>query len=135
MVERGIRRTIENVQQWRFALVVDHLARACSALIKSGGCPWISECASVAALIRLWEAVRWRGLFYGYGERVIATGGKRGFAARGSRTLRSQPEHGGDLGEVLSRDWPLRAKPRGGSTSPLEKHADFLLALIESSLT
>src|SRR3974390_2874474 len=23
------------------------------------------------------------------------------------------------------------AKPRGGSTSPLEKHADFLLALIE----
>jgi hypothetical protein len=25
----------------------------------------------------------------------------------------------------------IAAKPRGGSTSPLEKHADFLLALIE----
>src|SRR5262249_57464731 len=34
------------------------------------------------------------------------------------------------LGQVLSGDGPLTAKPRGGSVSPLEKHADFLLGLI-----
>jgi transposase len=45
---------------------------------------------------------------------------KRCFAAGGSRALRSEPQTG-----------RCAAKPRGGSTSPLEKHADFLLALIE----
>ena len=35
------------------------------------------------------------------------------------------------MGFFLSGDWEaVRAKPRGGSTSPLEAHADFLLGLI-----
>ena len=32
---------------------------------------------------------------------------------------------------MLSADGRCAAKPRGGSISPLEKHADFLLGLIE----
>jgi hypothetical protein len=35
---------------------------------------------------------------------------------------------GGNCGLTVQRRVP---RPRGGSTSPLEKHADFLLALIE----
>jgi hypothetical protein len=50
------------------------------------------------------------------------------FAAGGSRTPRSELQYRGDLGEVLLRDRPLyRQTARGGSMSPLEKHADFLL--------
>jgi hypothetical protein len=33
---------------------------------------------------------------------------------------------------VLSPDGRCSAKPRGGSTSPLEEHAEFLLALIDA---
>jgi hypothetical protein len=43
---------------------------------------------------------------------------------------REAAEYDGNLGEVLSPDWPL-CPPRGGSTPPLEMHAGFLLALIE----
>ena len=35
------------------------------------------------------------------------------------------------MGCNLPDDWELRGKPRGGSTSPLEKYANFLLTLIE----
>jgi hypothetical protein len=49
----------------------------------------------------------------------------------GGRTLRNEPQYGDDLGEVFRETGRCAAKPRGGSTSPLEKHADFFLALIE----
>ena len=35
------------------------------------------------------------------------------------------------MGSSLPDDWKLRGQPRGGSTSPLEKYANFLLTLIE----
>ena len=36
------------------------------------------------------------------------------------------------MGSSIPDDWKLRAaKPRGGSTSPLEKYTTFLLTLIE----
>ena len=35
------------------------------------------------------------------------------------------------MGSSLPDDWKLRGKPRGGSTSPLEKYANFLLTPIE----
>ncbi len=37
-----------------------------------------------------------------------------------------------ESGEVLSGDWPLRRQAAGGSISPLEEHAEFLLALIDA---
>jgi hypothetical protein len=55
-------------------------------------------------------------------ERVIARV-ERWCIAAGGRTLRSQRQYGGNLCEVLSRDRPLQ-RPRGGSTSPLEQHAE-----------
>jgi hypothetical protein len=53
------------------------------------------------------------------------------FAAGGSRALRSEPQFGGDLGEVLSRNRPLCREPPWWEHAAAEKHADFLLALIE----
>ena len=35
------------------------------------------------------------------------------------------------MGSSLPDDWSCAARPRGGSTSPLEKYANFLLTLIE----
>src|SRR4029077_17954608 len=35
------------------------------------------------------------------------------------------------MGSSIPDDWKLRGQPRGGSTSPLEKYANFLLTLIE----
>src|SRR5215813_11874023 len=81
--------------------------RACSGLIESGGFPLGNRCASLSALIRLWEAVDGEGIFRGYAPAGYRAGGKWCFTAGGSGTLRSEPQHGGDLGEVLSRDRPM----------------------------
>ena len=41
-------------------------------------------------------------------------------------------EFGDQMGSGVPDDWKLRSqKPRGGSTSPLEKYTTFLLTLIE----
>ena len=50
--------------------------------------------------------------------------------ARGRRTLWDQPERGGDLGAALGSTGSISAKPSGGSVSPLEDHAEFLLGLV-----
>ena len=52
-------------------------------------------------------------------------------ALRGGGQPNSQSQHGGDLGQVLRETGRCAAKRRGGSTSPLEEHAQFLLALLE----
>jgi hypothetical protein len=81
--------------------------RARSALIESGGFPLAIRCASLSALIRLGEAVDGESLFCGYAPAGDWAGGKWCVTAGGSRTLRSEPQYGGDLGEVLSRDRAL----------------------------
>src|SRR5262249_58540912 len=81
--------------------------RACSGLIESGGFPLGNRCASLSALIRLWEAVDGEGIFRGYAPAGYRAGGKWCFTAGGSGTLRREPQHGGDLGGVLLRDPPI----------------------------
>ena len=61
--------------------------------------------------------------------RVIAEGGASRREA--AEEFEISPQHGDYLGEVLSETGRCAAKPRGGSTSPLEEHAEFLLGLIE----
>src|SRR5215472_14628295 len=58
--------------------------RACSGLIESGGFPFGNRCASLSALIRLWEAVDGEGIFLGYAPAGYRAGGKWCFTAGGS---------------------------------------------------
>src|SRR5215469_12288841 len=100
--DRSALQSVEKVRQYQLLI-----PRACSGLIESGGFPLGNRCASLSALIRLWEAVDGEGIFRGYAPAGYRAGGKWCFTAGGSGTLRSEPQHGGDLGEVLSRDWPM----------------------------
>src|SRR5262249_28758924 len=51
-------------------------------------------------------------------------------ASRGGGPLRTQPEGSGALAQRWKKTGSVAAKPSGGSTSPFEGHAEFLLGLI-----
>src|SRR5262249_56163337 len=81
--------------------------RACSGLIESGGFPLGNRCASLSALIRLWEAVDGEGIFRGYAPAGYRAGGKWCFTAEGHATLRQAPPPPPSLAHIPSPHHPL----------------------------
>ena len=101
-------------------------------LIESGGFPLgNNRCVSLSALIRLWEAVDGEGIFRGYAPAGYRAGGKWCFTAEAGEHYEVSPSTAVIWVKCFRETGQCAAKPRGGSTSPLEKHANFLLALIE----
>ncbi|HYV74541.1 MAG TPA: hypothetical protein VFB24_09815 [Candidatus Binatia bacterium] len=82
-------------------------------------------------MIRLWEAVDGEGIFRGYAPAGYRAGGKWCFTAEAAEHYEVSPSTAVIWVKCFRETGQCAAKPRGGSTSPLEKHANFLLALIE----
>src|SRR6516164_3115264 len=108
------------------------LSRACSAPIESGGIlvgPRMGEAIGIDSLLGGWAMPKaYSGEMR---ERVIAeveSGASRREAAEEFAVSASTAVIWVKCFRQTGR---CAAKPRGGSTSPLEKHADFLLGLIE----
>src|SRR6516164_1111663 len=107
------------------------LTRARSVPIESGGFSWGQGWESLSALIRFWGAGMPKAYSGEMRERVIAeveSGATRREAAEEFAVSASTAVIWVKCFRQTGR---CAAKPRGGSTSPLEKHADFLLGLIE----
>jgi hypothetical protein len=64
-------------------------------------------------------------------ERVIAEVESGASRREAAEEFEGQCQQGDYLGQVRSGDGPLHDQTAGESISPLEKHADFLLGLIE----
>src|SRR5262249_42420312 len=106
-------------------------ARACSGLIESGGFPLGNRCASLSALIRLWGRSMAKAYSADMRQRVIGRV-ESGASRRGAAgNYEVSPSTAVIWVKCFRETGQCAAKPRGGSTSPLEKHGDFLLALIE----
>jgi hypothetical protein len=120
--------------------------RACSGRIESQDSQRAVNGRVCLALIRL-GAAHAEGILCGYSHAGDCTRGRRGFASRGSRTARHQPKCGSEMGEVLSRDWELRAqaarrerallrgsdalqRKNGPETQPFRVEIDFNLRLL-----
>src|SRR5215472_15333960 len=105
--------------------------RARSAPIESGGFSWDQGWESLSALIRFWGAGMPKAYSGEMRERVIAeveSGATRREAAEEFAVSASTAVIWVKCFRQTGR---CAAKPRGGSISPLEKHANFLLGLIE----
>src|SRR5262245_32853643 len=105
--------------------------RARSAPIESGGFSWGQGWESLSALIRFWGAGRPKAYCGVMGERAIAE------VESGATRREAAEEFAVSASTVViwvkcfRQTGRCAAKPRGGSISPLEKHANFLLGLIE----
>ena len=69
-------------------------------------------------------------MFFGVTRASGGSGRVRRNAARGSRMVRREPQFGNQWMQRRHETGSIAPKPSGGSLSPLEAHADFLLALI-----
>ena len=106
------------------------LARACFGWVESGRFPLNYEWENPAALIRFLEGIDAETLFTGLAHACAAeveAGASRREAAECVEVSASSAIK---WMQRLNETGSIAAKPSGGSISPLEAHADVLLALI-----
>ena len=106
--------------------------RACSARAELGRIPrafWIADSIGIDSL--LGEGTMPTAYSADIRGRVIARVESGASRREAAEQFEVSAEFGDQMGAAYRTTGRCAAKPRGGSTSPLEEHADFLLALIE----